>query len=36
VQPLPQLTVPPQPFAIDPQFIPTGQEVIGLHVGAPH
>jgi hypothetical protein len=27
--------VPPQPFAIAPQFIPAGHAVIGLQSGAP-
>jgi hypothetical protein len=37
VQAPPQLTVPPQPSATLPQFIPTGHCVtVGVHVGAPH
>jgi hypothetical protein len=31
----PQETTPPQPSATDPQFIPTGQLVIGVQGGAP-
>jgi hypothetical protein len=32
----PQVTDPPQPSAIDPQFIPAGHCVIGWHSGLPH
>jgi hypothetical protein len=32
----PQETVPPQPSAIDPQFMPAGQLVMGVQGGAPH
>jgi hypothetical protein len=36
MQPVPQLTRPPHPFAMLPQFIPAGHVVIGVQLGAPH
>jgi hypothetical protein len=32
----PHDTMPPQPSATDPQFMPAGQLVIGVHGGVPH
>jgi hypothetical protein len=32
----PHETMPPQPSATDPQFMPAGQLAIGVHGGAPH